>query len=117
VFLDALPAEKKKATKARPPLAALDLLPVTRDFAFILDATVNGADVIKAAGGADTALIRDVGVFDLYEGNSLGEGKKSLAIQVTLQPRDRALTDDEIAAVAAKIVAEVKKATGGDIRS
>ena len=116
VFLDALPAEKKKTTKAKPPLTALDLLPVTRDFAFILDAKVNASDVVKAAGGADKALIKDIGVFDLYEGKNLGDGKKSLAIQVTLQPKDRALTDEEIAAVAAKIVADVKKATGGEIR-
>ena len=116
VFLDALPAEKKKATKAKPPLTALDQLAVTRDFAFILDAQVNASDVIKAAGAVDKALIRDVGVFDLYEGKNLGEGKKSLAIQVTLQPKDRALTDEEISAVAAKIVAEVKKTTGGEIR-
>jgi phenylalanyl-tRNA synthetase beta chain len=116
VFLDALPAEKKKATKAKPPLTALDLLAVTRDFAFILDAKVNASDVIKAAAGADKVLIKDVGVFDLYEGKNLGEGKKSLAIQVTLQPKDRALTDEEIAAVASKVIAEVKKATGGEIR-
>ncbi len=116
VFLDALPAEKKKTTKAKPPLAALDLLTVTRDFAFILDAKVNASDVLKAAGAADKVLIREVGVFDLYEGTNLGEGKKSLAIQVTLQPKDRALTDDEITAVAAKVIAEVKKATGGEIR-
>ncbi len=116
VFLDALPAEKKRATRAKTPLAALDLLPVTRDFAFILDQKVAASDVLKAAMGADKVLIRDVGVFDLYEGKSLGDGKKSLAIQVTLQPRDQALTDDQIAAVAAKVVAEIKRATGGDIR-
>lgn len=116
VFLDALPAEKRKATKARPPLSALDLLPVSRDFAFILDAKVNAADVVKAAAAADKALIRDVSVFDLYEGKSLGEGKKSLAIQVTLQPRERALTDQEIASISSKVVAEVHKATGGEIR-
>ena len=65
---------------------------------------------------ADKALIRDVGVFDLYEGKNVGEGKKSLAIQVTIQPPERTLTDEEIEAVAKKVVAEVKRATGGEMR-
>jgi phenylalanyl-tRNA synthetase beta chain len=116
VYLDALPAEKKKATKAKPPLAAQDLLAVTRDFAFVLDEAVEASAVLKAAAGADKAMIRDVGVFDLFAGKSLGEGKKSLAIQVTLQPKDQAFTDEQIAAVAAKIIADVKKATGGEVR-
>jgi phenylalanyl-tRNA synthetase beta chain len=116
VYLDALPAEKKKATKAKPPLAAQDLLAVTRDFAFVLDEAVEASAVLKAAAGADKALIRDVGVFDLFAGKSLGDGKKSLAIQVTLQPKDQAFTDEQIAVVAAKIIADVKKATGGDVR-
>lgn len=116
VFLDALPAEKRKATRAKAPLAANDLLPVQRDFAFILDEKVAAGDVVRAAMGADKSLIKEVGVFDLYEGKNVGEGKKSLAIQVTLQPPTRTLTDEEIEAVAKKVVAEVKRATGGDIR-
>lgn len=116
VFLDAIPAEKRKATRARPPFKASDLLAVQRDFAFILDQKVAAGDVVRAAMGADKALIKDVGVFDLYEGKNVGDGKKSLAIQVTIQPADRTLTDEEIEAVAKKVVAEVKRTTGGEIR-
>jgi phenylalanyl-tRNA synthetase beta chain len=116
IFLDALPAEKRKATKARPPLAASDLLPVRRDFAFVLDAGVAAGDVIRAAGSADKALITGVTVFDEFASGSLGAGKKSLAIEVTLQPKDQTLTDTEIEAIGARIVAEVQKATGGSIR-
>ena len=116
IFLDALPAEKRKS-RARPPLAASDLLPVRRDFAFVLESKVAAADVVRAAGGADKALIADVTVFDQFEGASLGAGKKSLAIEVTLQPREKTLTDVEIDAVAAKVVSEVKRVTGGEIRS
>jgi phenylalanyl-tRNA synthetase beta chain len=116
VFLDTLPAEKKKATRAKPTLISNDLLPVTRDFAFILDQKISAGDVIRAAMSADKALIRDVGVFDLYEGKNVGEGKKSLAIQVTLQPKDATLTDELIETVARKVVAEVKRITGGEIR-
>ena len=116
VDLAALPPEKRKAL-AKPRLAVADLLPVRRDFAFVLDQEVAAGDVIKAVLAADKRLIASVNVFDLFEGASLGPGKKSLALEVTLQPTEKTLTDDEIEAVAAKVVAEVKKATGGAIRS
>jgi phenylalanyl-tRNA synthetase beta chain len=115
VFLAALPQQKRKSL-AKRALEAADLLPVRRDFAFVLDAKVPAADVIRAAHAADKKLIADVSVFDLFEGQSLGENKKSLALEVTLQPRERSLTDAEIEAVTAKIIAEVRKATGGEIR-
>ena len=116
IFLDAIPAEKKKS-RAKPALSASDLLPVTRDFAFIVARDVAAADVIKAAANADKALIRSVQVFDVFEGGALAhEGKKSLGLEVTLQPQTETLTDAAIEAVAQKIITDVKKATGGDIR-
>jgi phenylalanyl-tRNA synthetase beta chain len=116
VFLDALPPEKKKS-RAKGPLAVSDLLPVRRDFAFIVDSRVAAGDVLRAAGGADKTLITGVNVFDVFEGGKLAEeGKKSLAIEVTLQPKDDTMTDEQIDAVAKKVIAEVKKATGGEIR-
>jgi len=116
VFLDALPAEKKKS-RARPGLAAVDLLPVLRDFAFIVDAGVPAGDVVKAAAGADKSLIAQVAVFDVFEGGTLAaEGKKSIGVEVTLQPITATLTEAEIEAVSSKIIADVKKATGGEIR-
>ena len=117
VFLDALPPEKKKS-RAKADLANADLLPVRRDFAFVLDKAVQAGDVIKAALGADKSLISNVNVFDLFEGGALaGEGKKSLAIEVTLQPTAQTLTEQDIDAVSQKVIAEVKKVTGGEIRS
>ncbi|MGB6388676.1 MAG: phenylalanine--tRNA ligase subunit beta, partial [Methyloceanibacter sp.] len=115
LYLDAIPAAKRK-TLTRAALDASDLQAVARDFAFLLDADVAAADVVRAAQSADRALIADVGVFDVFTGQGVPEGKKSLAIEVTLQPRDKTLTDDEIDAVAAKIVAAVTKATGGELR-
>ncbi len=115
IFLSALPAEKKKG-RARPVFAASDLLPVKRDFAFVLESKVAAADVVRAASGADKVLIADVAVFDQFEGASLGADKKSLAIEVTLQPKEKTLTDADIEAVSAKVVAEVKRVTGGEIR-
>ena len=114
-FLEALPAERRKSAQ-RSPLQSADLLPVRRDFAFVLDKAVAAGDVVKAARGVDKKLIADVTVFDLFELESLGAGKKSLALEVTLQPTDKTLTDEEIEAVAAKVIAAVGKATGGEIR-
>jgi phenylalanyl-tRNA synthetase beta chain len=117
VFLDAAPADKKKS-RAKPALGQSDLLPVRRDFAFVLDRGVNAGDVVRAALGADKALISGVTVFDVFEGGALAaEGKKSVAIEVTLQPSAETLTDKDIEAIAQKVVADVKKATGGEIRS
>ena len=117
VFLDALPMPKKKKTLAKSALEVSEQMPVRRDFAFVLASDVAAADVMRAARSADKALIAGVSVFDLFEGGKLAqEGKKSLAIEVTLQPKDKTLTDDEIEAVSQKIVAKVAKATGGEIR-
>ena len=111
-----LPPQRKKGL-ARPPLVAVDLLPVRRDFAFVLDAQVPAGDVVKAALAADKKLIAGVNVFDLFAAESLGAGKKSLALEVTLQPTEKTLTDEEIDAVATRVIAAVGKATGGVIRT
>lgn len=116
VFLDAIPEPRAKATKTKPALELSSLPAVKRDFAFVLEGEKDAASVIRAAAGADKKLISDVSVFDLFEGAAIGEGKKSLAIEVTLQPTDKTLTDEEIDLVSAKIVENVAKATGGVLR-
>jgi phenylalanyl-tRNA synthetase beta chain len=115
VFLDALP-EPRARGKARPKLALPDLMPLERDFAFIADETVSGGDIVKAAREADRALITEVRLFDVFGGEALGAGKKSLAIAVRIQPRAKTLTDEEIEALGAKIIAAVAKATGAILR-
>ena len=117
IFPDAIPEPKRKATRAKPPLALSDLQPLRRDFAFVVGEGVTADQVIRAARGADKKLIADVSLFDLFEGGALGEGRKSLAIEVTLQPVEKTLTDEEIEAVSKSIVAAVEKATGGTLRS
>jgi len=116
LFLQAVPPERRKGL-AKPTFDVADLLPVRRDFAFVLDAAVPAADLVRAAAAADKKLIAGVNVFDLFEGESLGPGRKSLALEVTLQPTGKTLTDEEIEAVAQRVIAEVKKATGGQIRA
>lgn len=117
LFLEALPPQKAKATKAKPALKLSPFQPLERDFAFVLDAMVSADQVVRAARNADKALVADIAVFDLYEGPHVGEGKKSIAITATLQPTEKTLTDEEIEAVAKKIVDAVVKATGGVLRS
>lgn len=115
VFLDRLPLPRSKGT-ARPLLNASPFQPVERDFAFVVDAKVPADKLIKAAKGADKALITDVKLFDVFSGGALGTDQKSIALSVTLQPKDKTLTDQEIEAAAAKVVAAVNKATGGTLR-
>jgi phenylalanyl-tRNA synthetase beta chain len=116
VMLEKIPEPRARATRARPVLELSPFQPVERDFAFVVDRTVNAADVLRAAQSADRKLITNVAVFDVYEGVGIEPGKKSIAISVTLQPREKTMTDVEIDAVAEKIVAEVGKRTGGTLR-
>jgi phenylalanyl-tRNA synthetase beta chain len=117
LVLDRIPVPKARPTKARPRLDLPDLQPVRRDFAFVVDRGVRAADITRAVQSAERKLITGINVFDLYEGPGIAEGKKSVAVEVTLQPRERTLTDPEIEAVAAAIVAQVGKATGAALRS
>jgi phenylalanyl-tRNA synthetase beta chain len=116
VFVDAIPEPKAKATRTKPRLDISPLQAVRRDFAFVVDADVEAARLTRAAAAADRKLITGVRVFDLFEGASLGEGKKSLAIEVAIQPVEKTLTDEDFEALAAKIVENVTKQTGGVLR-
>jgi len=116
VILERIPAAKAKATRAKPMLELSSFQPIERDFAFIVDRAVKAGDLVRAAQNVDKKLIASVGVFDVYEGKGIDPGKKSIAIAVTLQPRAKTMTDQEIDAVAGKIVAEVSKRTGGVLR-
>lgn len=116
IHLDALPLPKAKPTKVKPKLALSGFQPVTRDFAFIVDKATAAGEMVKSAQNADRALISDVSVFDLYEGQGVEPGKKSVALAVTLQPVEKTLTEAEIEAVGAKIVAEMAKRYGAALR-
>jgi len=111
--LDAV-GEPKRRRKAAPDLSPFQ--PIRRDFAFLVDTTVTADGVLRAARGADRALISGVSLFDVYQGDRLPSGKKSLAIEVVFQPRERTLNDAEIEAVSEKVVAAVAKATGATLR-
>jgi phenylalanyl-tRNA synthetase beta chain len=116
VFLDQIPASRKKGT-AKGALAVSDFQPVRRDFAFIVDKAIEAAAVIKAAESAEKSLISRISVFDVFQGQGVPAGKKSLALEMTLTPTGRTLTEAEIEAVSAKVVEQVAKTTGAELRS
>ncbi len=111
--LDAV-ADPKRRKKAPPDLPAFQ--PVRRDFAFLVDRTVAAESVMRAARAADRGLITGTALFDLYQADKIADGKKSLGVEVTFQPRERTLTDAEIEAACQKVVAAVAKATGATLR-
>jgi phenylalanyl-tRNA synthetase beta chain len=116
IWLDALPAPRAKGTRAKPALALSDLMPLNRDFAFLVDDSLPAADLIRAAAGADKALIADVTLFDIYRGPGVPEGKKSLALEIAIQPTEKTLTDADIDALAQKVIAAAAK-TGAVLRA
>jgi phenylalanyl-tRNA synthetase beta chain len=116
VILEKVPEAKARPTRAKPLLELSQFQPVERDFAFVVASTVKAADIVRAAQNVDKKVISDVVVFDVYEGKGIEPGKKSIAIAVTIQPREKTLTDAEIDALSGKIVAEVTKRTGGVLR-
>jgi phenylalanyl-tRNA synthetase beta chain len=117
VILNRIPESKAKATRAKPMLELSPFQPVERDFAFVVDRKVKAADILRAAQSADRKLVTGITVFDVYEGKGIDPDKKSVAIAVTIQPREKTLTDQEIEALGAKIVGEVTKKTGGTLRA
>jgi phenylalanyl-tRNA synthetase beta chain len=117
VILERIPEPKAKPTRAKPALELSPFQPVDRDFAFVVERKVRAADIVRAAQAVDRKLIAGVIVFDVYEGPGVEPGKKSIAIAVTIQPRERTMTDEEIEVLAAKIVGEVSKRTGGVLRA
>ncbi|WP_105424639.1 phenylalanine--tRNA ligase subunit beta [Neorhizobium tomejilense] len=117
VFLDAMPEPKKKATRTKPPLELSPFQVVKRDFAFVVSSDVEAGAIVKAASTADRKLITGVNVFDVFEGASLGEGRKSIAVEVLIQPVERTLTDEDFDTLTAKIVVNVEKTTGGTLRA
>lgn len=116
IHLDQLPLPKAKPTKVKPKLVLSGFQPVTRDFAFIVDKAVAAGDLAKTAQNADRALISEASIFDVYEGAGVEAGRKSVALAVTLQPVEKTLTDAEIEAVSARIVAEMAKRYGATLR-
>ena len=113
--LNALPQMKVRPTKTKPVLQRADLTPIRRDLAFLVDEAVPAGDLVKYAVGTDKQLIVSADVFDVYQGAGVPEGRKSIAFEVTIQPREK-LTDEDIQGLMDRIVASVAKGAGGVLR-
>lgn len=116
VYLDAIPEPKAKSTRTKPALNLSQFQSLKRDYAFVVDEAVEAGNLVRAVSSADKKLIVGVQVFDIFTGPSLGEGKKSIAVEVLLQPQERTLTDEDLEQLSAKIIASVTKQTGGVLR-
>lgn len=116
VFVDAVPEPKAKPTRTKPRLELSAFQAVKRDFAFVVDKAVEAGTLTRAALSADRKLITNVSVFDVFEGASLGAAKKSIAIEVSIQPVEKTLTDEDFETLAKRIVENVHKQTGGVLR-
>jgi phenylalanyl-tRNA synthetase beta chain len=114
--LDAIPEPKRKATKGRAALELSSLMPLSRDFAFLVAADTPAGDLVRPILGADKALIADARVFDVYQGQGVPEGMKSVAVEVLIQPREKTLTDAEIEGLSARVLATAEKAVGAKLR-
>jgi phenylalanyl-tRNA synthetase beta chain len=116
IVLESLPVPKGKGGKSKGALSLSNLMPLSRDFAFLIDAKTPSGDLIRAIRGADKAMISDARVFDVYTGAGVPEGQVSLAVEVTIMPTDKTLTEPEIEALSGKIIAAAQKA-GASLRS
>ncbi|RZJ82634.1 MAG: phenylalanine--tRNA ligase subunit beta, partial [Brevundimonas sp.] len=116
IVLDSVPEPRGAKSKTRGPANLSSLMPLTRDFAFVVEDGKPTGDLVRAVAGADKALISDVRVFDIYRGKGVDDGFKSVALEVVLQPVEATLTDAEIEAVSAKVVAAATK-LGAVLRS
>ena len=115
VFLEEVPKKKNKGP-AKPLLQNSQFQPLSRDFAFIVDENVETESITRAAKGAERNLISDISVFDIYQGKGVEEGKKSVAINVVIQPVKQTLTDSEIEGLCTKIIDAVASKTGAVLR-
>ena len=117
IALEAIPEAKKKPVKTKPALTLSPFMPLSRDFAFVVDQATPAGDLVRPILGVDKQLIEAARVFDVYAGPGVPEGKKSIAVEVTIQPREKTLTEAEIEALSARIVAAAEKAAGAKLRS
>jgi len=117
VYLDNIPLPRVSHDKTKKKLELSAFQPVAKDFAFILDSSVAAASIIAAAKNADRTFIKDVRLFDVYEGENLPKGKKSVALTVVFQPTEQTFTDKDIENLMNKVIVGVSKNTGGELRA
>ena len=116
VFLDRIPLPRATNSKAKKKLELSQFQPVDKDFAFVVNKSVKATDLMAAARVSDRTHITDVRIFDVYEGDNLPEGKKSIALSVTFQPTDKTFSEQEIEFLMEKVISECGAKCGAQIR-
>jgi len=117
IFLDNIPESKKKIREIKPQFIVSDYQKVVRDFAFVIDEKYSSGEIISLVKKIDKELIKNVKIFDVYQGDNIGDGKKSIAFNVILEPRDKTLSDNDIDQISKKIISAVQESTGATLRS
>jgi len=117
IFLDNIPESRKKIREARPTFEVSDYQKVVRDFAFVIDEKYSSGEIINLVKKIDKDLIKNVKIFDVYQGENIDPGKKSIAFNVTLEPKDKTLSEKDIDQISKKIISTVQDATGANLRS
>tara|TARA_Y100000590_G_scaffold463233_1_gene629496 strand:- start:14858 stop:17272 length:2415 start_codon:yes stop_codon:yes gene_type:complete len=117
IFIEKLEALNKQKSKARKGFKVSDLMPITRDFAFVFDKSTNGADIVSAIKKIKEIQIEDIKIFDIYTGKNIPKDKKSIGINITIQPYEKTLTDSQIEDISNKIISEISGKFNADIRS
>jgi len=117
IILDNIPESRKKIREAKPQFIVSDYQKVVRDFAFVIDEKYSSGAIINLVKKIDKELIKDVKIFDVYQGDNITSGKKSIAFNVTLEPKDKTLSDNDIEEVSKKIISTVQETTDAILRS
>ena len=117
IFLDNIPESQKKIREAKPQFIVSDYQKVVRDFAFVIDEKYSSGEIINLVKKIDKELIKNVKIFDVYQGENITSGKKSIAFNVTLEPKDKTLSEKDIDQVSKKIISIVQETTGATLRS
>jgi phenylalanyl-tRNA synthetase beta chain len=117
IFLDNIPNPRKKIRETKPQYIISDYQKVVRDFAFVIDEKYSSGEIINLVKKIDKELIKVVKIFDVYQGDNIDSGKKSIAFNVTLEPKDKTLSDSDIEEVSKKIISTVQETTDAKLRS
>ena len=117
IFLDNVPESRKKIREAKPQFVVSDYQKVVRDFAFVIDEKYSSGQIINLVKKIDKKLINNVKIFDVYQGDNISPGKKSIALNITLEPKDKTLSEKDIEQISKKIVSTVQEITGATLRS
>ena len=117
IFLDNVPESRRKIREAKPQFAVSDYQKVVRDFAFVIDEKYSSGEIIGLVKKINKELIKEVKIFDVYQGDNIASGKKSIAFNVTLEPQEKTLGEKDIEEVSKKIISTVQETTGATLRS